>query len=39
MTARERKLFKVVVAPMMKGFFPLPTFEEWCEAFDELFGK
>jgi hypothetical protein len=37
MTQRERKLLKIVMAPTMKGLLPLPTFEEWCAAFDELF--
>lgn len=37
MTAREHKLMKIVMAPTMKGLLPLPTFAEWCAAFDELF--
>lgn len=37
MTTRERKLIKIVVAPMLKGVLPLPTFKEWCAAFDELY--
>jgi hypothetical protein len=37
MTAREKKLFKIVMAPMLKGVLPLPTFAEWCVAMDELY--
>lgn len=37
MTQRERKLIKIMVAPMLKGIFPLPTFAEWVAAFDELY--
>ena len=37
MTERERKLMKIVMAPAMRGLLPLPTFDEWCAAFDELF--
>ena len=29
MTTRERKLLKIVVAPMLKGVLPLPAFKEW----------
>lgn len=37
MTDRERKLLKIVMAPMARGLLPLPTFAEWCAAFDELY--
>jgi hypothetical protein len=36
MTARERKLLRVVMAPTLKDVIPLPTFKEWCAACDEL---
>lgn len=39
MTKRERVLMKIVMAPMARGLLPIPTFEEWCTAFDELFPK
>lgn len=37
MTTREKQLLKVVMAPMLKGVMPLPTFDEWCAAMDELY--
>jgi hypothetical protein len=36
MTARERKLLRMVMAPWMK-IGVLPTFSEWCAAVDELY--
>jgi hypothetical protein len=36
MTKRERRLMKIVMGPML-GTLPLPTFDEWCAAVDELF--
>lgn len=38
LTKRQRQLLRIVMAPMMKGVLPLPTFDEWCAACDELYG-
>lgn len=37
LTPRQRKLIKIVMAAWMPGMGQ-PTFDEWCAAFDELYG-
>lgn len=36
LTKEQRRLLKVVIAPMLHGAMPLPTFEEWCATCDAL---
>lgn len=37
--ARQRKLIRIVISAFMDGAKERPTFDEWCAAFDELYGK
>lgn len=37
MTDHEWKLLKIVMTPILMGLILLPTYAEWCAAFDELF--
>lgn len=37
LTARQRKLVKIVMSAWLPEA-PRPTFDEWCAAFDELYG-